>query len=249
MSENTIYSVCGMCGVRCPIEVNVEDGRCRSIQGNQHAAGIRGALCVRGAAGVACVEDDERPQFPMLRKGDRGEGHWQKISWEEALDHAAAQIAAVRSRHGGRSILWSDTGGPFSDLRQALVRGLGSPNYLSRDSLLAANTQDAARSLFGFTPDALVYDLKNAREVVLQTRNLFESIDVQQANDLLDGLANGGKLTVIDIRATVTAGKADRFFLIRPGTGPLSTPCSCASSTMNPMPESGSRTWTNCATG
>ena len=218
MSENTIYSVCGMCGVRCPIEVTVEDGRCRSIQGNRHAAGIRGALCVRGAAGVACVQDDERPQFPMLRKGGRGEGNWQRISWEEALDHAAAQIAAVRSRHGGRSILWSDTGGPFSDLRQALVRGLGSPNYLSRDAFLAANTQNAARSLFGFTPDALVYDLKNAREVVLQTRNLFESIDVQQANDLLDGLANGGKLTVIDIRATVTAGKADRFFLIRPGT-------------------------------
>lgn len=218
MSDNTIYSVCGMCGVRCPIEVGVEDGRCRSIQGNRHAAGIRGALCVRGAAGIACVQDDERPQFPMLRQGGRGEGNWQRISWEEALTHAAAQIAAVRSRHGGRSILWSDTGGPFSDLRQALVRGLGSPNFVSRDAFLAANTRHAALSLFGLPPDALVYDLKNAREVVLQTRNLFESIDVQQANDLLDGLANGGKLTVIDIRATVTAGKADRFFLIRPGT-------------------------------
>ena len=34
----------------------------------------------------------------------------------------------------------------------------------------------------------------------------------------MDGLANGGKLTVIDIRATVTAAKADRFFLIRPGS-------------------------------
>jgi thiosulfate reductase/polysulfide reductase chain A len=218
MSDNTIYSVCGMCGVRCPIEVGLEDGSCRSIQGNRQAAGIRGALCVRGAAGIACVQDDERPQFPMLRKGGRGEGNWQRVSWEEAFDHAAAQIAAVRSRHGGRSILWSDTGGPFSDLRQALVRGLGSPNYASRDSFLAANTQQAALSLFGFTPGALVYDLKNAREVVLQTRNLFESINVQQANDLLDGLANGGRLTVIDIRATVTAGKADRFLMIRPGT-------------------------------
>ena len=218
MSDNTIYSVCGMCGVRCPIEVNVEDDRCRSIQGNRHAAGIRGAVCVRGAAGIACVQDDERPQFPMLRQGGRGAGNWQRISWEEALDHAAAQIAAVRSRHGGRSILWSDTGGPFSDLRQALVRGLGSPNYFNREAFLAANTQHAALSLFGLPSDALVYDLKNAREVVLQTRNLFESIDVKQANDLLDGLANGGKLTVIDVRATVTAGKADRFFLIRPGT-------------------------------
>jgi thiosulfate reductase/polysulfide reductase chain A len=100
MSENTIYSVCGMCGVRCPIEVNVEDGRCRSIQGNRHAAGIRGALCVRGAAGIACVQDDERPQFPMLRKGGRGEGNWQRISWEEALDYTAGRIKEIVGRDG-----------------------------------------------------------------------------------------------------------------------------------------------------
>jgi thiosulfate reductase/polysulfide reductase chain A len=54
--------------------------------------------------------------------------------------------------------------------------------------------------------------------VVLQARNLFESVHIQQANDLLDGLENGGRLTVVDVRATVTSGKADRFFLIRPGT-------------------------------
>ena len=218
MSSNTIYSVCGMCPVRCPIEVTVENGACRFIQGNPRVEGIRGALCTRGAAGIPSIRDDERPQFPLLRIGARGEGRWQRVSWEEALSHAAGKIEEVRARHGGRGILWSDTGGPFSDLRQAFVRALGSPNYFTADSVHGVNTQHAARSLFGFGSNRLALDFKHARHSVLQCRNLFESVDIRQANDLLDGLGKGGKLTVIDIRATVSAAKADRFLLVRPGS-------------------------------
>ena len=218
MPVKTVYSVCGMCPVRCPIEVDVENGEARFIQGNRQVPSIRGALCTRGAAGIPFLRDDERPQFPMLRQGERGQGRWQRISWEEAFSFAAEKIAAVRAQHGGRGILWTDTGGPFSDLRQAFVAGLGSPNYFSDESLHGVNRQHAALSLFGFTDEQLVLDLKNAREVVLQARNLFESVHITQANDLLDALENGGRLSVIDIRATVTSGKADRFFLIRPGS-------------------------------
>ncbi len=218
MPSNTIYSVCGMCQVRCPIEVTVENGACRFIQGNRQVDGIRGALCTRGAAGIPFIRDDERPQFPLLRIGGRGEGKWQRVSWEEALSHAAGKIGEVHARHGGRSILWSDTGGPFSDLRQAFVRALGSPNYFTTDSIHGVNTQHAARSLFGFGSDRLALDLKHARQAVLQGRNLFESVDIRQANDLLDGLQNGGKLTVIDIRFTISAAKANRFLLLRPGS-------------------------------
>ena len=64
----------------------------------------------------------------------------------------------------------------------------------------------------------LVYDFKNARHVVLQTRNIFEAINVQEVNNLTEALANGCKLTVIDIRATISAAKADRFMLVRPGS-------------------------------
>ena len=96
MPAKTIYSVCGMCPVRCPIEVDVENEQCRFIQGNRQVPSIRGALCTRGAAGIPFVRDDERPQFPMLRQGERGEGRWQRLSWEEAFSLAAEKIAAVR---------------------------------------------------------------------------------------------------------------------------------------------------------
>ena len=59
--------------------------------------------------------------------------------------------------------------------------------------------------------------LKNARHVVLQTRNIFEAINVKEVNDLMGAMENGCKLTVVDVRANVSATKAHRFLMIRPG--------------------------------
>jgi len=218
MPEKTIFSICGMCSVHCPVQVNVQNGECRFIQGNPHAPGINGALCARGAAGLELIKDDERPQFPMIRKAGRGEGRWLRVSWDEALDRVAEKISEVQARHGKQSLMWSDDGGCFSDLTAAFVRGLGTPNYHTGSSSCDINVHHAARSLFGFGREELVFDYAKAKYVILQTRNLFESIDVKEVNDLLGGMENGCKLAVIDIRATISSAKADRFLLIRPGT-------------------------------
>ncbi|MCA1989387.1 MAG: molybdopterin-dependent oxidoreductase, partial [Desulfarculus sp.] len=129
MFDRAVYSVCGMCAVNCPIEVFTAQGRCRFIQGHRQAPGIRGSLCPRGAAGLAILNDDQRPQFPLVREGERGAGRWRRVGWDEALDLAAHRIEEIRQAHGARSLMLSDAGGPFSDLDQALIRGLGSPNY------------------------------------------------------------------------------------------------------------------------
>lgn len=218
MAKESVFSVCGMCTVRCPIEVEVENDNVLFVQGNPHAPGIKGALCARGAAGIGLLNDVERPQFPMIREGARGEGKWRRVGWDEALDYVAGKLQGIIREHGGRSVLWSDRGGPFIDLHQAFMRGLGSPNYCNHDSACARNVQHAAQSVFGFGRKNVVYDFKNAKHIVLQTRNLFESINVKEVNDTLDALDAGCKLTVIDIRANVSASKASRFFMVRPGT-------------------------------
>ncbi len=218
MDRKKVFSICGMCTVRCPIQAEVEDGRAVSLIGNPHAPGIQGSICARGAAGLALSYDVERPQSPLIRVGERGEGKWRPVSWDEAFDYVAEKINAAREKYGDRTLLFSDRGGPFRDYPRALLRGLGTPNYCNHDASCARNVQHAALSLFGFGRKDVVYDLKNAKHVVLQTRNIFESINVKEVNDLLDAMDNGCKLTVIDIRATVTATKAHRVFLIRPGT-------------------------------
>jgi len=215
--RRSVYSVCGMCSVRCPIMVDVEDGKARWIQGNPHSA-LKGALCARGAAGIALENDPERPLRPLIRVGARGEGKWREASWDEALDHIASRLKSITAEHGGRSILWSDRGGPFMDLHQAFVRGLGSPNYCNHDASCARNVQHACRSVTGMGRKEVVYDFRNCKHIVLQTRNILEAINVGEANAVLDALGNGCRLSVIDIRATVSSSKAHDFFMVRPGT-------------------------------
>ncbi len=50
--RRTVYSMCGMCAVRCPIEVTVEDGKIVWLQGNHHDKAIGTSLCAKGSAGL-----------------------------------------------------------------------------------------------------------------------------------------------------------------------------------------------------
>ena len=213
-----IYTICGMCTVRCPAMARVESGRIVSLQGNPHMPAMAGGLCPRGSAGQALVTDSERPQTPLIREGSRGEGRWRSVGWDEALDYVTDRIKSVIDDHGARSVALSDRGGPFRDMHRAFLRGLGSPNYCNHDASCARNVHHAHLSLSGLGRKGVVYDYKNARHVVLQFRNIFEAVDVQEVNNLMSALEKGCRLSVIDVRANVSATKAHDFFMLRPGT-------------------------------
>jgi len=76
----------------------------------------------------------------------------------------------------------------------------------------------ASLSLYGLGRKAFNYDFKNCRHLVLYGRNMFESLKVKEAKDLMNSIASGMKLTYIDVRQTVTGSKASRFWMVRPGT-------------------------------
>lgn len=215
MSKEYVNSICGMCSVRCPIKVEVVDGKAEYIEGGK---ALNGSLCPRGAAGTALSYDEERPQYPMIRTGERGEGKWKQVSWDEALDYVADKLKAVQEKYGKNSVLFSDRGGPFRDFYRAFLRGIGTVNYNNHDSACARNVQNAALSVLGFGRKGVSYDFNNCKHIVLQQRNIMEAINVAECNNVLNAMDKGGKLTVIDIRANVPATKADNFYLVRPGT-------------------------------
>lgn len=91
-----VFSICFMCTQRCPIRILVENDDVKWIEGNPHVAGIEGALCAKGSAGLGLLHDSERPQYPMIRLGPRGAGQWQRATWDEALDFVAAKLKEHR---------------------------------------------------------------------------------------------------------------------------------------------------------
>ena len=212
------YSICGMCAVRCPIEVQTEGGRVVWLQGNTNDPAMGASLCPKGAAGIAFQNDDERPQRPMIREGKRGEGKWREVSWDEALDYVGAKLKAVREKMGAQGIVLSDRGGPFNDLTKSFMQAIGSPNYFDHDASCAANAHHATKSLFGLGRNDVSYDYSRCEHIVLYGRNILEALQVKEIKAFLKALERGAKVTYIDPRFTVTASRATRFWQVRPNS-------------------------------
>jgi thiosulfate reductase/polysulfide reductase chain A len=216
--EKEVYSLCFMCSVRCPIKVIYKDGQVSWIEGNPHVAGMEGSLCPRGAAGIGMLYDDERVQSPMIRTGERGSGLWRKASWDEALDFVGDKLKKIIDEHGGHSIVLGERTQLATHVSKTFLKAIKSPNHFTHDALCKGSVNTACRSLFGYTDAQMSMDYKNTKNIVLYGRNIFEAISVKEVNNLMYALEHGAKLTYIDPRVTVTATKAHRYWMIRPGT-------------------------------
>jgi thiosulfate reductase/polysulfide reductase chain A len=213
-----VFSICFMCTVRCPIRVEVENDEVTWIEGNPHVPGIEGAICAKGSAGLALLNDTERPQYPMIRTGPRGAGQWRRATWEEALDYVADKLKAIIDESGGQSVVFGERTNLNTHISKTFMKAIGSPNHFTHDALCKGSVNTAFRTLTGFTDAQVGIDYANTKHIVLYGRNLFESLEIKAINNLFAALDKGAKLTYIDPRVTITASKADRYWMIRPGT-------------------------------
>ena len=216
--EKEIFSLCFMCSVRCPIKVLVKDGQVQWIEGNPQVPGMEGSLCPRGAAGISMLYDDQRLKYPLIRVGERGSGHFKKVSWDQALDYVAEKLKAIMAAHGGHSVVIGERTQLATHVTKTFARAIQSPNHFTHDALCKGSINTACRSLFGYTDAQMGLDYKNTKHLVLYGRNLFEAIEVKTVNQTMEALGKGARLTYIDPRVSITATKAHRYWMIRPGT-------------------------------
>jgi thiosulfate reductase/polysulfide reductase chain A len=90
-----LFSACDMCFNKCGLIARVEGGVVKKLDPNPKSLKSRGMLCARGNAGIKQLYDPDRLKYPLLRKGARGEGKWQRLSWDQALDYAAEQLDRI----------------------------------------------------------------------------------------------------------------------------------------------------------
>ncbi len=216
--KKSVYSICGMCAVRCPIRVEVENGKVTWIEGNSHDTGMGTSICAKAGASIPFQYDDQRPQSPMIRDGARGSGKWKNVSWDEAYDYITNKLKAVIDEYGAKSVMLTDRGGPFADLHKAFIKAIGSPNYINHDCTCGRNANHACRSVLNMGRTGFSYDFKNAKHIILFGRNITESFKVKEVKSFMQGVWNGAHVTYVDPRVTNTAAKATRYWRIKPGT-------------------------------
>ena len=109
----TVLTSCTVdCGGRCALKVHVKSGMIVGVE-NADAASealhIRG--CARGFAYRQRVHAPDRLKYPMKRVGARGEGKFERISWDEALDTVAGELKRVKATSGPAAILYMGVAG------------------------------------------------------------------------------------------------------------------------------------------
>ena len=225
MSEIEVKkAVCRWCHDRCKVAVHVRDGQLIKIEEDKEdprsemiAPVVR--ACPRARAAAEWFHHPDRLNYPLKRAGEKGEGKWQTISWEQALDEIAQKLGEIKERYGPEAVVTQ--GGTYRTHDEYTLRFLnlfGSPNQMSQGVICWGVNNMLFAAITGFAtcnpprPEPGV--TKCMLLVGANPRHSARGI----WNLILDAKNKGAKLIVVDPRYTEAAERADIWLQLRPGT-------------------------------
>jgi anaerobic selenocysteine-containing dehydrogenase len=205
-AENRVMrTICQECGRDCPVVVHVEGGRAVRVESAAGSGAASGKFCARASAGLERLYSPNRLLHPLKRTGEKGEGKWQRISWEEALDAVAARLTAAKDGYGAESVcLAKGIYGRNADYVSRLGNVFGTPNVVSIDNTCYIPSASARLITYGFDGAP---DISGGPECILCWGN---SADPPPRE--------GGRLIVVNVLETAAAKRADIWLRPRPGT-------------------------------
>ena len=229
LPRNAIFkSTCRMDHGGCGVLVHVKDGRVAKVEGNPEHPISKGTLCVKGRASPEHLYHPERLGFPLKRVGERGEGKWQRISWDEALDTITNKMNEVKAKYGAEAIALG-TGTDRNNQSQMfrLANIIGTPNCFSEGHVCYYPKIHVAEITCGgffeagwFPRFYYPYDVVPECLVVWGSRASITSDDSPHPCyvGFTRVIPKVKKLIVVDPRYTWEASKAHIWLQVRPGT-------------------------------
>jgi anaerobic selenocysteine-containing dehydrogenase len=222
------------CHEGCGVRLYVKDGVLVKVEGDHDFPLSMGRLCPRCLALKEVVYHPDRLTYPVKRAGERGEGKWQRISWDEAFDTIARKFNEYKTLYGPESIFFCHGTGrdiyPYYDM---LAESLGTPNNvcfgpLNGNACFLPKVAVTGALFGGFTvadcaqsyPERYDHPEWKVPECVVIWGNqpTVSSPDSMLGHWIVDCIKRGSKLIVIDPRRTWEAAHASIWMQVRPGT-------------------------------
>jgi len=208
------------CPDTCVMTVDVEDGRAVAIGGDPDHRFTQGFLCAKVNRYLERVYSPERVLHPMRRAGRKGEGRFERISWDEALDTVAGRLREIAVAFGPQAVLpYSYAGNMgllgFGSMDRRFFGALGA-SLLDRTICSSAGAHGykaTAGKTMGFDPEAVVH----ARLVVAWGANIVSS-NVHLWPFVEEARRRGARFVCVDPFRSRTAEKADLHIAPLPGT-------------------------------
>ncbi|MBQ62913.1 MAG: hypothetical protein CMQ19_12675 [Gammaproteobacteria bacterium] len=222
----TFGTHCLNCLASCPYRVYVKDGEVifeepagMFEQVSPDVPDMNPMACQKGSAWSQQLDGPDRLKYPMRRAGERGEGKWERISWDEALHEIAESIVEAIDMEGPESIVFEET-----------VEGglLTQAAYLRFASLIGAVTLDANGLIndfpaghhitFGKFSCASSQDDTFNAEVILIWHSNPAYTSIPYAHFITEARYNGSSVVTIAPDYSASAVISDQYLPIKAGT-------------------------------
>jgi len=223
--KRTTYRACNLCEAVCGLTIEHDDQKVYSIKGDPDDPLSRGHLCPKALALQDIQSDPDRLKKPM-RKNAAGE--FEEVSWEEAFDLIEERIGKVRAEHGNDAValyLGNPTAHHYGAMifQRFIKESLKTRHHFAATSVDQLPHHFTASHMFGHALFIPIPDIDHTQYMLILGANpaasngsMMTAPDVK--NRLKEIRERGGKVVLIDPRATETAKLVDRHEFIHPGT-------------------------------
>ncbi len=217
----TRHSVCALdCPDCCSLVLTVENGRATKLRGDPDHPVTRGFLCGKVAQYLEREYSPGRLLFPQRRVGTKGEGRFERISWDEALDTIAEKLKAAAKQFGPESILPYSYAGTMgylngSGMDRRFFHRMGA-SRLDRTICSSAGMTGMTEAV-GIRYATEPEQFRHARLILAWGANILGT-NVHLWPFVMEARRNGARLYTIDPRRNRTGAASDKHFFINPGS-------------------------------
>jgi anaerobic selenocysteine-containing dehydrogenase len=220
--ERMVPTFCSLCGpaMGCGINCYVRDGRLVRIEGMKDSPINKGKLCPKAYASMQWLYSPQRLKYPLKRVGKKGEGKFEKISWDEALDIIADKLKEQKAKYGPESLaILSPQARTYKPYFIRFLTAHGSPNYCHSGICAIQRAFGFAYTLAAPMLGMAGADYEHADLIVVWGANpVYAGTPTGNLKRILDAKERGAKLVVIKPEMQPDTAKADMWVPIRPGT-------------------------------
>lgn len=212
--------ICGFCGgSTCLVDAYCKDGKVIKVEGNKTLPTGTGRLCVKGNALKQSLYHPDRLLYPMKRIGKRGEGKFERISWDEALTAITEKLTETKEKYEAKqTLIYAGHPKWFRSQLTEFANMYGTPNFGTESSTCAYAVGMANQSVFGPGVFLPMPDLMRCKALCVWGVNVPYSNSIMAGFGFNNALKRGIKLIVVDPRCTPTTERADIHLRPIPGT-------------------------------
>ena len=162
------------------------------------------------------VYHPDRINYPLKRRGDRGAGQWQRLTWDQALDEVADKLGDLREKYGAETLAFTHgTKRTYHWDERRFFNLFGSPNICGANNVCMCPSQAVEYATYGGFSWG---EVMQTQCVVLWGHAPSQADPIGLYAMILNAKKTGAQLVVVDPRRIPEAEKADMFLQIRPGT-------------------------------